>query len=197
MTNLLPHALVVGGTGMLRGVVAWLMDRGYRVSVIARDEERLTALADSAPGKVHALPLDYADDERLAHALLETIDRFGPFALVVAWIRSGAPNALDTIATIADKAGGEGSDRQCRFYRILGSAAADPALRRSGKGRRYREMEGLLYREITLGFRIEGDTARWNTNDEIAAGVIHAIADDVDDHVIGVVRPWEMRPSTR
>jgi len=191
------HALVVGGTGMLRKVVVWLSGNGYAVSVIARDRQKLEVLTDLAPGRLHAVPVNYADDAALTDELIQSIRRFGPLSLAVLWIRPGAPNALNTIATIADQEGGEGSDRRCRLFRILGSSAADPALKRSDKGGRYRAMEGLRYREITLGFRVHRDTARWNTNDEIAAGVIHAIRHDIEDHVIGVVRPWEMRPPSR
>lgn len=44
------HALVVGGTGMLRGLTLALAGKGYMVSVIARDATRLRALADAAAG---------------------------------------------------------------------------------------------------------------------------------------------------
>src|SRR3546814_14178864 len=112
------------------------------------------------------------------------------------WIRPGAPAALDTIARCADAGAGEGAPRRCRFFRILGSAAADPALARKRKGARYRAMAGLDYREIVLGFRVEGESARWNTNEEIAPEVVRAIEEDLPEHTGGVVRPWDFRPST-
>lgn len=194
------HALVVGGTGMLRGLVLHLVSRGFIVTVIARDAARLAALAkevETRGGAVVPIAQDYVDDEALHEALTEAIAARGPFTLAVLWLRPGAPHALDTIARCADAGGGEAAAHRCRFFRILGSAAADPALVRRGKGERFRAMEGLAYREIILGFRIEGDKARWNTNEEIASGVIEAVEKDLHDHVIGVVRPWEMRPSTR
>lgn len=194
------HALIVGGTGMLRGVVLRLAGRGFTVSVIARDSGRLAALAREAEGRsgqVVPIALDYADDAALHAALTRAIGEFGPFELAVLWLRPGAPHALDTIARCIDAGGGEAASHRCRFFRILGSAAADPGLVRRTKGERYRAMEGIAYREIVLGFRIEGDSARWNRNDEIAEGVIEAVEADLHDHIIGVVRPWAMRPSAR
>ena len=200
MTERAPHALVVGGSGMLRGVVLHLAGRGHVVSVVARRAEPLAALVDEAGasgGRVEPLSVDYGEDDRLRHEVVRAIAEHGPFALVVAWIRPGAPKALDTTAECADAGAGEAAASRCRFFRILGSAAADPALQRKGRGARYREMEGLDYREIVLGFRIEGERSRWNSNEEIAAGVIEAIERDLDEHVVGVVRPWEMNPRLR
>ncbi|MDR2996156.1 MAG: short-chain dehydrogenase, partial [Bacillus cereus] len=35
------HALVIGGTGMLKKVSIWLCEQGYHVSIIGRDEVKL------------------------------------------------------------------------------------------------------------------------------------------------------------
>ena len=194
------HSLIVGGSGMLRGVALRLAAKRGLVSVIARRADRLAELAceaDAGPGRVEPIALDYADDEALRAALARSVRQNGPFCLVVAWIRPGAPKALETIAQCADAAAGEAATSPCRFYRVLGSAAADPAVRREGQGNRYRALEGLDYREIVLGFRIDGEGSRWNSNEEIAAGVIEAVERDLTDHVVGVVRPWEMNPHLR
>ncbi len=193
------HALVVGGTGMLRGVVLHLAAAGWVVSVIARNADALAELAQAAaaPGRVEPLPLDYSDDAALSAGVSGAIERHGPLALVVAWVRPNAPNALGIIARLADGAAGEAAGERCRFFRILGSAAADPARERRGRGAAFRALEGLAYREIVLGFRIEGESSRWNTKDEIAEGVIRAIEEDLPESVIGVVRPWEMNPRLR
>lgn len=194
----LPHALVVGGTGMLREVVLHLTARDWIVSVVARGRDALGALAREAePGRVEPLPLDYADDAALDTAVAGAIERNGPLALVVAWVRPNAPHALATIAHLADAGAGEAAGEPCRFFRVLGSAAADPARPRKGKGAAFRALEGIAYREIVLGFRIEGTHSRWNTKAEIAAGVIDAVERDAAETVIGVVRPWEMNPRLR
>lgn len=192
------HALVVGGTGMLRGVVLHLAAAGWVVSVIARDASALAELAEAAaPGRVEPLPLDYSDDTALGAGVAGAIERCGPLTLVVAWVRPNAPRALGIIARLADGAAGEAAGERCRFFRILGSAAADPSHERRGRGAAFRALEGLAYREIVLGFRIEGDASRWNTKDEIAEGVIRAIEEDLPESVIGTVRPWEMNPRLR
>ena len=51
-----------------------------------------------------------------------------------------------------------------------------------------------LYRQIILGFVLEGNTSRWHTNKEIAAGVNRAIQADEERFVVGTLEPWEMRP---
>ncbi|WP_309243101.1 hypothetical protein [Bacillus cereus group sp. BfR-BA-01309] len=35
------HALVIGGTGMLKRVSMWLWEKGFHVSIIGRDEVKL------------------------------------------------------------------------------------------------------------------------------------------------------------
>ncbi|MEY2301916.1 hypothetical protein ACFWJC_21505 [Bacillus wiedmannii] len=35
------HALVIGGTGMLKRVSMWLCEQGFHVSIIGRDEVKL------------------------------------------------------------------------------------------------------------------------------------------------------------
>ena len=61
------HALVIGGTGMLKKVSMWLCDQGFRVSVIGRDEVKLENVkqASSAPENITCLPLDYQNDDDL------------------------------------------------------------------------------------------------------------------------------------
>ena len=54
----------------------------------------------------------------------------------------------------------------------------------------------VAYRQVILGFQIEGERSRWLTHGEISQGVLQAIADDAEYHVVGVVRPWERRPWT-
>ena len=200
MTAQSAHALVVGGTGMLRDVVLHLAGKGDTVSVIARRAAPLSALVRGGadrPGRINPLSLDYADDGLLRQEILGAIAAYGPLSTVVTWIRPEARNALKTIAACAAAGAGEAAPGRCRLFRVLGSAAADPAVQRKGGGAQFRAMEGLLYREVILGFRIEAGSSRWNTSEEIGAGVIEEIERDSPDHVVGVVRPWEMNPRLR
>ncbi len=200
MTSPQRHSLVIGGTGMLRGVVLHLARGGHVVSVVARDRGKLDALvqeADSLMGRVNPIACDYAKDAVLRHRLGIAIRDNGPLELVVTWIREGAPDALATVAELADAGAGEAAPGRCRFFRVLGSMAADPSRPRQGRAAALKGREGLAYREVILGFRIDGDESRWNTNEEISAGVIDAIVRDVPDSIVGVVRPWEMNPRLR
>ena len=88
MSTTSAHALVVGGTGMLREVVLRLAAKGDVVSVVARDATRLTALAREAPTRINPIAVDYSDDEGLVASLADAIDRVGPLALAILWLRS-------------------------------------------------------------------------------------------------------------
>ena len=50
------HALVIGGTGMLKKVSMWLCEKGFYVSIIGRDEVKLENVKrmSSAPKILHA-----------------------------------------------------------------------------------------------------------------------------------------------
>jgi hypothetical protein len=45
-----------------------------------------------------------------------------------------------------------------------------------------------------LGFKIEDNSSRWLTNDEISSGVIEAITNDEEEKIVGIVSPWDKRP---
>ncbi|WP_191126266.1 Rossmann-fold NAD(P)-binding domain-containing protein [Cerasibacillus terrae] len=40
------HALIVGGAGMLSNVSLWILDKGYHVSIIARNPRRIKNLIE-------------------------------------------------------------------------------------------------------------------------------------------------------
>ncbi len=164
------HALVVGGTGMLREATLTLAQRCTAVSAVAR---RAASVADTWPG-INPLPLDYHDAAALAQALRRAVGHYGPIQLAVCWIHSSAPEALQTVAA------------------ELGSAAADPT--RLPRPALDELPPTVSYRQVILGFQIEGNRSRWLTHREISQGVLQAIEDDAEYRVVGVVRPWEMRP---
>jgi len=98
------HALVVGGTGMLRGVCLQLARNGWTVSVIARDERRLQALTDESGGGITPMPLDYRDPATLSAAICARIAAIGPISLVIAWIHVTSREATQVIAAVASGA---------------------------------------------------------------------------------------------
>jgi NAD(P)-dependent dehydrogenase (short-subunit alcohol dehydrogenase family) len=188
-----PHTLVVGGTGMLRGVCLHFAALGHNISVIARSHARLSQLAQSAAGmggSIWPLAADYHDDQRLALALRAARTARGPIRLAIAWIHGSAGRAPLLVAqTIAPPAGAA----QCRFFHVVGSEADDvapgPALDRD-----ISTMDGVLYRRIVLGFVVEPGGSRWLTNEEIATGVVRAIDHDALRTTIGTTGPRSARP---
>jgi NAD(P)-dependent dehydrogenase (short-subunit alcohol dehydrogenase family) len=176
-----PHALVIGGTGMLRGVCVELARRGWTVSVVARRHGPLGLLAREAPGVV-ALPADYREAQELAARVRASVQAHRPVTLVLAWVRSDAAGALELIAELVGA---------CRFVHVVGSAGADPSGVRDEEVAR---MQGVDYRRVVLGFVPEEGSSRWLTDEEICAGVLRAVDGEESESVVGVVRPWDKRP---
>ena len=71
------HALVIGGTGMLKKVSMWLCEKGFYVSIIGRDEVKLENVKrmSSAPENITCLSLDYHNDEDVKLAIKSTIEK--------------------------------------------------------------------------------------------------------------------------
>lgn len=187
------HALIVGGTGMLRGVCERLAQHTGTVSVIARDLSRLKSLADSLsslPGRLNPISVDYRDGAMLRSAIERATAEFGPIELVVAWVHSTAPDAPAIIARAAAT-----HSRSLRFFHVLGSASADPSQENPSTPAWVIGMPNLEYRRVILGFVLESDdSSRWLTDAEICAGVLEAIQRDDEESIVGVVEPWSKRP---
>jgi len=182
-----PHALVVGGTGMLAGCVRGLVARGWRVSVLAR---RASAFALREPDVV-GWDCNYNDTDAFVATLNRARDGEGPIALAVGWFHTLGPAPMLTTRTGAPAASG-------RFFHVLGSAMADPAHpeRLDQAARAAKDAAFCAYRQVVLGFVTEGTGARWLTNDEISAGVLKAIDEDAPLSTIGVTEPWSARPAS-
>lgn len=186
------HALVVGGTGMLRRVPLYLAEHGYTISVIGRQMTRLKSLVEAAstsPGAIVPVSLDYHNDGQLRAALEECIERHGPVRLAVCWIHSTAPNALRVVGeTLASSA------NSCRLFHVRGSASANPARSTSHRPTWLQGHPEIQYRQVILGFVVKDGKSRWLTHAEISDGVIAAIVEDAAYHIVGTVEPWSMRP---
>lgn len=173
------HVLIVGGSGMLAGLARKLVESSERVSVLARNEKRIRAIADT----VIPVVCDYNDGA----ALSESLSLIAAPDLVIAWIHGRAPHARRTLAECVAAEG--------RFVQILGSAHGDPShperLAEMGQA-----VEGLAidYQAVVLGFVREGVASRWLSNDEISAGVFGAIETQRPLAIVGTVEPWSARP---
>ena len=179
------HALVIGGTGMLKKVSMWLCDQGFHVSIIGRNEVKLENVkrASSAPENMTCLPLDYHNDDDVKLSIKRTIERNGPITLVVAWIHSSAKYALSLICKEIEL-----SSETYNLFHILGTKASRMTAQKIGSTR-------CSYHRIILGFILEDTYGRWLTHEEIAGGVIKGIENKRAEWIVGRVEPWELRPN--
>ena len=115
------HALVIGGTGMLKKVSMWLCEKGFYVSIIGRDEVKLENVKrmSSAPENITCFSLDYHNDEDVKLAIKSTIKKNGPITLVVAWVHTSAKHVLSNICKELDL-----SSKTYSLFHILGSKAS-------------------------------------------------------------------------
>lgn len=178
-----PHALAVGASGMLAGACHGLAQRGWQVTVMARDPRRLATATAGAP-HLWPVPCDYRDTAAFTGALAAATRERGPLHLALCWIRSSAPQAL---AAVADTVASGG-----RVVHVLGSASRDPSTSGSDALRRQHR---IRYQRVVLGFVVEQGWSRWLTDAEICAGALAAVDDPAaDPYVVGQVEPWSARP---
>ncbi len=189
------HFLVIGGTGMLREVCRHFCSVENIVSVIARNKKRLEELVESTKfceGGMHPISLDYSDSTALTRELEKAINAHGPVELAICWIHTlKAPEAAVIIAETIDK---QNNQTKCNFYLLLSSATADPSLEKKDISNDFKSFYNIEFLTILLGFKVEGKTSRWLTNNEICVGVILAVENDSKESIIGTVEPWERRP---
>lgn len=186
------HALVVGGTGMLRGLVLGLAEAGWTVSVVARRPRRLTVLRRNAqprPGDVWPIAQDYREEARFRKKLAGALDLHGPVGLAVGWIHSPVAGPL---GALVDALGVH--SHPCRLFHLVGSAAQDPTRFVPGVSEIIDAAPWIRYREVILGFKMDGGRSRWLMDEEIVEGVLDALLEDARRTVIGTVEPWSARP---
>ncbi|GMA49950.1 short-chain dehydrogenase [Alicyclobacillus contaminans] len=175
------HSLVVGGTGMLAGVTTWLAQQGYTVSVVSR---RAGRFSDEIPaGRIHAITVDYRESETLRQRIDEAVSLHGPIQLAVFWIHTDARDAFRVISEEVSRH----ASAPWRLFHVRGSAAhlnPEPP----------QVPPNCRYREVVLGFVIEGNRSRWLTHEEISGGVMDAIRKDGERTVVGTLEPWDKRP---
>ncbi len=180
-----PHALVVGGTGMLKDVCLWLVEQGYNVSVIGRNQRRLDDVVNEASDSTSIIPIsvDYRDEKLFLKMINDIKNECGPVTLVVSWIHSNASDSFHNLMEQLSKP----PTAFWRLFHVRGSAAHLSSTSILAP-------EGCLYRQIQLGFVLGETHSRWLTNEEIATGIIKAIQEDQEKYVVGILEPWDSRP---
>ncbi len=179
------NALIFGGTGMLAGMSKCLL-RTPNIQHSLGESTKMARLSQSnEKSDCRAVVLDYQNTEALRMHVCESIRKFGAIDIVIAWIHSTAPDAIPTIFTeICNN-----QSEPWRFIHIKGSSHHLPSIERKAV-----TPDNCLYREVQLGFKLEGGISRWLTHNEISNGVIEAIKADANKAVIGTLEPWEKRP---
>lgn len=188
------HALVIGGTGMLRGVTLDLAARSWTVSVVARRHAPLASLRQEAaarsgrPDAVNPVPSDYTNISSRAAGIRAATTVHGPVGLAVCYIHSTAPLAPIVVADmVANRAS------PCPYIHIVGSSDPDE-LRVDANRDEISQMPGVRYRRVILGFVLMDDSTRWLTDEEIVKGVLGALANEAPEQVVGRLSPWHLHP---
>ncbi len=155
----------------------------------------LDALAKAQGGQVNHIDCDYTDDIMLHAALVGAAARLGPYRRAVVWVHMGeAPNAPGIIADALESLNA-GQGASVDYFHVLSSRNARPDKATAERLGALRSRKGIKYRTILLGFKLENDTSRWLTDEEISGGVLRAMAERHDNFVVGAIEPWEKRPS--
>ncbi|ESU31629.1 hypothetical protein G3A_15650 [Bacillus sp. 17376] len=179
------NALVVGGTGMLSNVSLWLAEKGYHVSVIGRNPEKMNLLLEKGLAHYRITPMlvDYRNDEELRNHIKSFQEKNGKIDLVVAWIHSIAANALNIIIEEINV-----DNQNWSLFHILGSSADLNEIKRRTV------LSGYKYHQVQLGFINQNGFSRWLTHEEISNGVINSILKDKPLSIIGTTNANKQLP---
>ena len=186
-----PHALVVGGSGMLKPVVIELAKK-YNVSVIARNVERLNQVvieAKSIGGKVNPISNNYENLESFEKSIKDAVNKLGQIEVAVVWIHKTSPEAYYVVAKYVGN-----ENKKGKYIHVLGSATADPSMPQTERKKRISLFKNFKYQEVILGFIIENKQSRWLKKEEISNGVLEALRKGVKQHIVGTVVPWSAKP---
>lgn len=180
------RSLIAGGTGMLAHMSTWVMKETEMTMVIGRNNKKLERLIPAGYRKaVRTEQMDYHDTERLQQAIQNFIHCYGAIDCVIAWVHGNAPKTIPAILNQLNNSQKE----SWRFFHIKGSSTNIDIIQK-----KIDVPKKCLYREVQLGFKMEGNFSRWLTHDEISSGVIDAIKNDRKKTIVGVLEPWEKRP---
>ncbi len=162
------HALIVGGTGMLRQASVFVAARARRVTLVARGA--VQAAAELGLGQESALPLDWRHEDSFRGALRQRAATLGAIDLALLWLHDDGQQSLEVLLCDLTQA-------PALVVHVLGSTDADPAAG-SAATRSLAMRHGVLsYVTVVLGSKPGRDGGRrWLTDAEISAGAIAAIS---------------------
>jgi len=176
------HALLIGMTGMLAPAAREIVGESQHASVCARGANTFTFGEKFLDDKMVRLGLDYDDEVHF----LDTLRIRGPVDLAVTWIHPQAVSLRDGVADCVIPGG--------KIVEIMGSASGQPDGFADERLKAMESQFGKTYRQVILGFMVEGDTSRWLTHEEICAGVLRAYRGFENRTIVGTLEPWDKRP---
>jgi len=117
-------------------------------------------------------------------ALIESQQTNGSFDGIIAWIHGSDKRIWESLLQAIP------NTKNVMLYHIKGSSS----YLKNDHTKSYLPSY-IIYREVKLGFIIEGNNfSRWLTNNEIAQGIIDAIKEELPVKHVGVFEPWNLRP---
>lgn len=193
------HLLIIGGSGMLRGVAIEFVRRGWAVSVVGRRLRPLEEIVHAAaqlPGEIHSLSLDYTQTDTFIQRLRAHFVNVGVPSVTVAWIHSTAP---DTPRILMNELAHAATEKRIDFIHVLSRLRLNDPRDLSAPVPHADESElqnisHINYRKAILGWVVEPHGSRWLTDDEIAHGVIQAIDSGDAITAIGRIEPIDTNP---
>lgn len=174
------RALVLGGTGMLAGVAAALIDDGWYVVLPSRRRPANPATNGNGHG-AHWVKADWTIPAELTGAVREALG--GPADLLVAWVhREVRTSVLRAVAPLLAPG--------AAVVEVHGSASANPV-----GGCPAPILADHPTQQVVLGYVRHAGRTRWLTHDEISAGVLAAVRRALAGKAPHVHQVGEFRPS--
>lgn len=176
--------LIIGGTGMLRGLAGPLASQGEHVALLGRSAGSLVPPSLIGP-QVAGFSANWCVPGEVARAAREAERWGGPISSVIAWVHQDGEKACGEVAELLEP------KARCTWWDLWGSGAGAPGCVPSP---RVQPRDGLELRSIILGWVREASGSRWLSHPEIVTGVLQAIQSDHRRSIVGTLRPWSERP---
>lgn len=186
---MMKHILIVGGTGMLKGTATHFIEKGYIVSILARNRDRLDGLRREYPqwkGRILPIAQDYRNSEQALKKVKEAAEMYAYIDTAVLWIHDTGRQFSEEVKKFIFS-----HHPDAKVYQLLGHALVNPVQMSQST---WQEQYPNRYREIFLGYQRKGSSSRWLTNREISEGTIQAVEEDRPEFTVGITEPWEARP---
>lgn len=166
---------------MLQQTIVNLIKDDYKITVVGRNEERLSyfnKIQNKFQNQVTLWKLDYSNWEDLKTKIENSNTQFD---YCVCWMHNYANDVKRSLFKYLYE-----RNASISIFEILGSSAANPSINL--------ERTFPKTKKVFLGFKLEHQQSRWLTNAEISKGVYDAFLLNENLFTVGVTEPWDKRP---